>query len=65
MIDHPGPGRQMRARAQKYSELLSDGMLGSAKAIDQWAFQYAQYVPTKIHPTCVSLSNSEMEMGVL
>lgn len=45
------------------SELLSDRMVGSAKATNQWAFQYAQYVSTRIHPTGVSLSNSKT--GVL
>lgn len=35
-------------------------MLDAAKAIDQWAFQYAQYLPTKISSTFVSLSNSTM-----
>lgn len=64
MIDGRASRGQTRSMCvHRRTEFLSDRMVGSAKATNQWAFQYALYVPTRIHPTGVSLSNSEM--GVL
>lgn len=61
LITGPLAGRG-KAHAQKYSELLSGGALGSEKPTDQWASQYARYIPTR---DLSHLFISNRKMGVL